>query len=172
MNIVVRKADVKDVPIISYLGRLTFSETFGDLFRDPQDLEDYLLRTFSVEKLQSSFQNSNNAFWLAFADEVPVGFGKLKLDQIEDEISQKRSSQLQKIYVLKDYLSMKIGLKTQEEMIKTAKDFGSELIWLSVLRENERAINFYLKNGFSKTGNHDFRIGKELFHFNIMTKDL
>ncbi len=171
-SITIRKAKALDADTISFLGKTTFSETFGHLFRDPKDLTDYLQRTFSKEKIEKSLQNTNNAFWLAFEDATPVGYAKLKLREDRDSIGLQNASQLQKIYVLKEHLSKRIGLKLQEEMLIEAKDFGSNIIWLSVLKENERAIGFYLKNGFDITGEHDFQIGKELFHFHIMTKAL
>lgn len=172
MSVEIKRANRQDVESISFLGRVTFSETFGHLFRDPQDLTDYLKRTFSEEKIESSFENSNNAFWLALEDGVPVGYGKLKCKEDLESIGLKDVSQLQKIYVLKDHLSKRIGLKIQEAMLAEAKKIGSKVIWLSVLKENERAIGFYLKNGFAIQGEHDFQIGKELFHFHIMTKNL
>ena len=54
--------------------------------------------------------------------------------------------QLQKIYVLKDFLSLKIGFELQNRLITKAKDDGFERIWLSVLESNERAIRF--RNNF------------------------
>ena len=43
---------------------------------------------------------------------------------------------------------------------------------LNIKTSNERAINFYKKNGFEKIGNHDFQIGKENFEFIAMKKKL
>ncbi len=67
---------------------------------------------------------------------------------------------------------MKIRLELQTKLIEKAKVHGSELIWLSVLKSNHRAIQFYKKNGFINIGNHNFQIGKEKFEFNVMSKIL
>ena len=72
----------------------------------------------------------------------------------------------------KRLLSMKIGFELQNLLLEKAKELGFEKIWLSVLDSNERAINFYRKNGFEAIGNHDFQIGKENFEFNAMSKVL
>ena len=74
--------------------------------------------------------------------------------------------------MLKDFLSMKIGLELQNLLLEKAKELEFEKIWLSVLNSNERALNFYKKNGFEKIGNHDFQIGKENFDFMAMEKEL
>ena len=168
----IRRAEPQDAQIISLLGRITFAETFGHLFRDQNDLQEYFERTFSVAKIRSGFINSNNLFWIATSNELPVGYAKLKLNSPSDFIDVQDVSQLQKIYVLKEFLAQKVGLKLQGEMLKAAKASGSTKIWLSVLQENKRAIRFYLKNDFQKIGEHDFQIGKESFHFHVMSKGL
>ena len=73
------------------------------------------------------------------------------------------------LFVLKDFLSMKIGFGLQDLLLKKAKELNFNKVWL-VLNSNERAINFYKKNGFEKIGNHDFQIGKENFEFIAMKK--
>ena len=85
---------------------------------------------------------------------------------------RKHLSIAKKIYVLKDFLSMKIDLELQNSLLATASERGFEKIWLSVLGSNERAINFYGWSGFEKIGDHDFQIGKEHFKFIGMLKSL
>ena len=165
-------ATSRDAATVAFLGRTTFGETFGHLFRDPNDLLDYYEGTFSEKKIEQSLKKENNLYWLAYADELPVGYAKLKLHSSSQFLEQKDVCQLQKIYVLKDFLSLKIGLKLQQELMNEAETSGSSYIWLSVLKENERAISFYEKNGFNKIGDHDFSIGKEDFDFMAMARKL
>lgn len=168
----IRRAHAADAQIIALLGRITFSETFGHLFEDHSDLLEYFGRTFSVDKIENSLKKKNNVYWLAMADKLPVGYAKLKLSSACQFLESDHSCQLQKIYVLKDFLSLKIGLGLQEELLAKAKESGASHIWLSVLNENERAIQFYIKNGFDKIGEHEFSIGKEDFNFTAMAKAL
>src|SRR5690606_37570602 len=128
------------------------------LYRDKQDLLNYYNATFSVEKIENGMVKPNNLFWIAFADRLPVGYAKLKLNSRSEFIDSGNICQLQKIYVLKDFLSMQIGSELQNILLKKAKELGFEKIWLSVLNSNERAISFYSKNGFTEIGNHDFQI--------------
>ena len=65
-KIEIRIANPNDAIVISLLGRITFTETFGHLFRDSKDLQEYLERTFSVDKIESSLGKAENVFWLAF----------------------------------------------------------------------------------------------------------
>jgi hypothetical protein len=171
-SINIRIAQKEDAPFIALLGRTTFTETFGHLFRDKNDLMEYYEQTFSVAKIRSSMQKPNNVFFIAFVDELPVGYGKLKLDSPSEFLDNGLVCQLQKIYVLKDFLSLKIGLQLQTKMIETAVKAQYDEIWLSVLHTNERAKRFYLKNGFRQIGEHDFSIGKEEFLFHVLSKKL
>ncbi|MBK9734414.1 MAG: hypothetical protein IPO92_05360 [Saprospiraceae bacterium] len=50
----IRRAKINEAACISLLGRITFSETFGHLFSDKQDLLNYLDQTFSVDKIENS----------------------------------------------------------------------------------------------------------------------
>nr|WP_299384678.1 GNAT family N-acetyltransferase [Allomuricauda sp.] len=167
-----REANIQDAPLIALLARITFSETFGHYFRDANDLESYYQRTFSVTKLKSSLAKNHNVFWLAYLDELPVGYAKLKLDSPSPFLDTVKVCQLQKIYVLKDFLARKVGVELQNTMLERAQSEGFEQIWLSVLKENLRAIRFYEKNGFKVLGDHDFSIGKEDFEFQVMAKEL
>ena len=168
----IRLARKEDAPFIALLGRTTFTETFGHFFRDQQDLIDYYNSTFSVQKIEGGIEKPNNLFWIAFANRLPVGYAKLKLHSNSEFVDSKEVCQLQKIYVLKDFLSMKIGLELQGALLDKAKELKFTQIWLSVLNSNERAIRFYEKSGFDEIGNHDFQIGKENFEFIAMNKEL
>ena len=171
-TIEIRLAKKEDAQCIALLGRITFTETFGHFFRDKQDLLNYYNSTFSVQKIEDGIKKPNNIFWIAFANQLPVGYAKLKLNSNSEFIESNNVCQLQKIYVLKDFLSMKIGFELQDILLKKAKELNFNKVWLSVLNSNERAINFYKKNGFEKIGNHGFQIGKENFEFMAMKKEL
>lgn len=170
MNI--RLATPQDAANISLLARITFSETFGHLFKIKQELLDYYETTFSVEKIENSLQKKENIYWIAFVKRLPVGYAKLKLNSTTTFSKETNSCQLQKIYVLKDFLSLKIGFELQHRIFEKAVEENYSQIWLSVLGANERAITFYQKNGFKLLGEGNFTIGSEHFDFIDMLKPL
>lgn len=168
----IRTAKKEDAALIALLGRLTFSQAFGDLFRDPLDLKAYLDTTFSVTKIENSLGKRNNVYWIAMVNGLPVGYAKLKLESPSEFVKAAPSSQLQKIYVLQEFLSMSIGRDLQNVLLNEARNSGSEHIWLSVYDGNTRAIAFYKKHGFDEVGSHQFSIGKQNFGFIAMSKQL
>lgn len=168
----IREATEKDAAAIALLARITFDEAFGFLFRNRKELLSYFDTTFSVEKIKSSIRKKSNVFWIAFVDDLPVGYAKLKLHSSNDFIEDKNTAQLQKIYVLKDFLAQRIGHHLQALLLQKAKESGAKSIWLSALHSNQRALNFYLKNNFKEVGAHTFSIGQENFLFKVMYKPL
>lgn len=161
----VRKATIEDARHIALLGRITFAETFAEYFRDKQDLFDYHEQTFGVSKITVSLQKENNRYWIAFWNELPIGYAKLKVSSATEFIETEEVSQLQKIYVLKEFLNKRVGKLLMDELMMSFNESDKIHIWLSVLKSNERAIQFYYKNGFKHVGEHLFQIGKEVFDF-------
>lgn len=169
-NIIIRKATLEDAAIVALLARITFDETFGHHFSDRNDLLTYFETTFSVEKIRSSIAKENNVFWLAFIDDLPVGYAKLKKYSPVDVLIDTNTAQLQKIYVLKDSIGKQVGPKLQEALFTEVVQLGIRNLWLSVLKTNDRAIRFYEKNDFKPVGEHLFSVGKETFDFYILLK--
>ncbi|MEZ4919329.1 MAG: GNAT family N-acetyltransferase [Saprospiraceae bacterium] len=169
-EIVIRKATPDDAALIALLGRTTFGETFRHYFNRPQDLLDYFEEAFSVAKIKSSLSKPTNVFWLAFVNELPVGYAKLKIDSHNEFIKGSKVSQLQKLYVLKDFLNKKIGSTLQEALFQEVRQINSDVLWLSVFNANARAIRFYEKHGFRRVDTYTFEIGQERFQFLVMEK--
>ncbi|MGY3794409.1 GNAT family N-acetyltransferase [uncultured Aquimarina sp.] len=171
MTITIRIATITDVEDISFLGKKTFDQSFGYLFNDKQDLLDYLERTFSLAKLKTSIGKPHNIYWIVLYDEKPVGYAKIQLNARSEFIVSNNSCKLQKLYLLQDYLSKGIGGQLQQLILKKAKE-SSDYIWLSVLKENTKAVSFYQRDNYKIVGEHPFSIGKENFEFWVMGRDL
>ncbi|MCB0431017.1 MAG: GNAT family N-acetyltransferase [Flavobacteriales bacterium] len=168
----IRPATADDAFLIALLARVTFTESFGYLFRDRRDLLAYYDRTFSEKKIADGLAKPGNRFFLAFYDRLPVGYAKLKLNCPSDFLDGEGVCQLQKIYVLRDFLSKKIGLSLYNELMRTAAKNKQMEVWLSVLSSNRRAVQFYDKTGFRKIGEHTFSIGRETFLFTAMSRQV
>jgi ribosomal protein S18 acetylase RimI-like enzyme len=168
----IRKANANDAEIISLLGRITFSDTFEVFFNQKKDLSDYLDNTFSVDKISNSLVKNENVYYVALLNNLPVGYAKLKLNSASEFVSFDKVCQLQKIYILTDFIATGIGKQLQNTLIEDATVLGNEYIWLSVLDENERAIKFYERETYEKIGTHIFQIGSQTFNFCVMGKRL
>ncbi len=170
--ITIRRATIKDSESISFLGKKTFDESFGYLFNDRRDLIGYLDATFSSLKIKNSIDKSHNIYWLVVDDDLPIGYAKLQLNAPSEFINDDKVCKLQKIYFLKSYVSQGIGSRLQEEVFNLAIKQGYTSLWLSVLKENEKAISFYERKNYKIVGEHLFTIGKQNFDFWVMAIQL
>lgn len=170
-NIEIHPATLQDAPIITQLGRQTFVDTFGHLFL-PEALEAYLNETFQLEKISNSLQKPYNHYFIAFSDAMPVGYVKIKINSITPEIQAERPVQLQKLYVLQDYISKKIGAALMQTILEMPAVQASDLLWLVVLQSNTHAIRFYEKFGFVNHCEYFHTIGANRFEYFILTKTI
>ena len=170
----IRNAEPKDAEIVALLARITFAETFGYLFENHRDdLRAYLDRTFAVDKMRRSLGKSLNRYWLAAAAGLPVGFAKLKyrspIPMAPMPLAQDGNvAQLQKIYVLREFVGQGIGKPLIETVLSDATSRNTDSVWLDVLKENNRAILFYQRRGFMLLGDDTYTIGAQTFAFHLM----
>ena len=169
MMIHIKKAACTDAPIISFLGKQTFQETFGELFT-ADELNEYLENTFGIKKLEESLLKPRNIFGIVYCLDKPVGYYKVKIGSGYDDPAVNNPVQLQKIYILKDYLDKKLGKALLEHIFALQEIKACDRIWLVVLQSNSRAIRFYENNGFSKLKRYYHRIGDHDLEYELMTK--
>lgn len=170
MDMQIRRAGLGDATALALLGRITFAETFGYLFREHEgDLRAYLDATFDVGKIENSLAKPENAYWLVLRDRLPIGYAKLKHPSPPPAGGTERAAQLQKIYILSAFLGRSIGRDLLRHVVDAAAGMAP-VLWLDVLHENERAIRFYRKHGFEPSGRDTYTIGAQRFLFQIMTR--
>jgi diamine N-acetyltransferase len=170
MTLDIVRAEPSDVAAVALLGRITFAETFGHLFhRHRDDLRTYLDATFDVAKTERSLGKPENTYWLACRNELPIGYAKLKHPSAPPGKPGRDAAQLQKIYVLREFLGTGVGRALRAPMLHAATHLAP-LIWLDVLSQNERAIGFYTTFGFAAIGDDTSTIGPQQFLFHLMAR--
>ena len=169
MDMQIRKAQLADAEVVALLGRITFRETFGYLFVDhASDLRAYLEHTFAVAKIRHSIEQPQNTYWLALIDRLPVAYAKFKFPSPAALLPAASVAQLQKIYVLKEFLGQGIGKPLLESVLEYVSSLKIDNLWLDVLKENSRAIRFYERHGFKVLGDETYTIGAQTFTFHLM----
>lgn len=169
MKLVIKKAAKNEAAILALLAQITFKEAFGHVW-DKAVLKNYLKHTFSVQKMQSSIEKSNNVFWIAYADELPAGYAKLKIYSPYEQLVDPKPAQLQKIYLLNDYIGNKIGQQLQEALFEQVRAEGIKTLWLAVWDGNDKAIRFYEKHGFKKETTYHYDFESMSFDYEVMIK--
>lgn len=156
----IRRAVAGDAKLLSDLSAVTFFDTFYGTCTD-EDMQGFIEQYFNEKQVNKELQNPNDFYFIAFIDGIAVGYIRMKEDESEvAEIKNHKGIELKRIYVLKEYLSQKIGAELMTFALNLAAEKGYELLWLGVWEHNQRAKEFYKKFGFEDTGfKHPFPIG-------------
>ena len=85
----------------------------------------------------------------------------LNFGQAQTEFNDNKALEIERIYVLKEFYGKKVGQVLYDKAFDIAKQAGADYLWLGVWEENQRAINFYKKNGFVEFDKHIFKLGDD-----------
>lgn len=78
----------------------------------------------------------DNIFWIVFYKQKAIGCAKIQLQTQSKFLKYRKVCKLQKLYILKDYVSKGIEAQLQKIIINKAIGNSYEYIWLSVLKSN------------------------------------
>lgn len=156
----VRKISVKDLSLLQAISQQTFVETFADV-NTKEDMNKYLSDSFNDERLTCELLNANSEFYFAEVNGQPSGYLKLNFGDAQTDIQDKNAMELERIYVLKDFIGKQIGQILLDKTLQRARETGVYYVWLGVWEHNHRAKKFYAKNGFVEFGRHDFWLGSD-----------
>jgi ribosomal protein S18 acetylase RimI-like enzyme len=168
----IRKATVLDATYIALLGRITYTESHGNFIENKQNLLDYYNTNYSVAQIKKELSDKNNIFWIVFSDELSIGFAKLCLNKNHENKPDKDYCKLQRLYLLNDFIALKIGSQLQEIILQKATELNFKKVWLTAYYKNIKGIKFYEKYGFKETGSIDFFVGDTNYENLIFTKNL
>ncbi len=159
-QIKINRANEGDAQLLSHLGEITFVETFAGTCTD-EDMQSFIKNVFPANVLMNELKDENDFYFIAFANDVPVGYMRLKEDYTDYPAMQKyKALELKRIYVKKEFHSKKIGAALMEYALQFAITKNYEALWLGVWEHNYKAQDFYKKWGFRDTGyTHNFPIG-------------
>ena len=168
----IRKATFSDATYIALLGRITYTESHGNYIDEKEDLLKFYNEYYSVSKIREELNDDENVFWIVFSDELPIGFAKLSLNQNYPELKITNACKLQRLYILNDFIGLKLGSQLQEIILKKARDLKFKNIWLTAYYKNTKGIRFYNKYGFKEMGEIDFVVGKTNYPNLVFNKKL
>jgi diamine N-acetyltransferase len=156
----IRIATAADTERISNIAIQTFVETYS-WYNSPENMRSYTGLHFSTEQTRLELDESTTCFFLAFESEIPVGYAKMRVLECPEEIKDKKHIEVERIYVLKKYQNRNIGYALMNQCINHARTHAFEILWLGVWEKNQRAIDFYIRMGFTPFGTHIFQLGND-----------
>lgn len=171
MELTFKKCTVKDAEVLRKFAAQIYFETFAPL-NTPEVMAAYLKHAFAEEKIRSELLDENSAFYFLYSGAELAGYLKLNEAPSQTDINDANSLELERIYVAAAFQHAGIGQVLMDKAVAVAGQRGKKYLWLGVWQKNEKAIRFYERNGFYKTGTHIFVMGDEEQTDYVMRKDL
>ena len=164
-----RLATPSDAAALAALGRLSFTETFGHLYR-PEDLAAFLAN-HSEERWAEELADPAYSVRLAEAKGKAVAYAKLGPPSLPFD-PRGRSIELRQLYVLAPWHGTGIAGALMDWAIGEAGARGAADLYLSVFVDNHRARRFYARYGFEYVGTYDFKVGGHVDEDHVMRLSL
>tara|TARA_X000000950_G_scaffold237113_2_gene288455 strand:- start:124932 stop:125495 length:564 start_codon:yes stop_codon:yes gene_type:complete len=158
INLRFRDGVVEDAERVADLGRLTFTENFGSVFKR-SDLDLYMDRYFSLEKVKKDLEDTECDYRLAEGGITLVGYAKVSPVTLPIQDDGKTRLQLHRLYVRGTRQGVGVGGILLSWAIERAKERGADELCLGVSADNLRAINVYESRGFVAFGKQTIHVG-------------
>jgi diamine N-acetyltransferase len=170
-QITICRAGIADAATLTALGITTFVDAFAADNRK-EDMDKYIAEEMNVGKITDELSDESNLFYLSYYNKVLVGYAKMRAIKKPKGLKAKHPIELERIYVLQDYQTKKIGAALLNFCLTYAFNHKHDVMWLGVWKNNHKAINFYKKWGFEFFGSHTFKLGDDVQTDELMMKEL
>lgn len=170
-GISVRTCNHKDVDTLVILGIKTFRDTFDD-YNSPQNMIRYINDKFTRKVIEHEMKQEGTVYFLASDGRKAVGYAKVRASHTPPQLDTTSALEIERLYVQRDYIGKRVGRLLLQTCIAHAKKKGVRTVWLGVWEQNERAIRFYEKHGFTRFGEHTFMLGDDAQTDWLMKKEI
>ena len=160
MDLSFKKCTLKNLVKLVEISKSTFINAF-EKDNNPLDFNSYIDFAFSQEKIKSELLNSNSTFYFTYFKNELVGYFKLNENEAQTEKFNKKTIELERIYVLKKFQNKQLGKHILLEIIRIVKTKQVSFLWLGVWEKNLAAIRFYERYNFKKFDTHFYYIGND-----------
>lgn len=151
------KAQTRDCELLADIGKQSFLDAHGKSAAK-EDIDAFVALNYSRKAFVKELSTLGNIYQIIYFNNQAVGFSKIVLNSPNTNIDQEQVTKLDRLYLLKEFYGYNLGDTLMSFNIELSKQNNQKGIWLAVWIENKRAINFYLKNGFTIVGSYDFKI--------------
>jgi ribosomal protein S18 acetylase RimI-like enzyme len=171
MDVTLRPCTSDDASALALVGQATFLETYVDVIAGGD-----ILRHCEIEHGRERYGQwlgkDGHAFWLAEAAMgAPVGYAMLSPPDLPIP-TQPNDAELKRIYTLSRYHGSGLGRRLLAAATEGARGQGAKRLLLGVYGGNDRAMAFYLRQGFTQVGVRKFRVGANVYDDLVLARSL
>ena len=166
-----RAPKAEDTQKLASLGRDTFIETFGPLYRK-EDLDHFLKKSYSDTVIATDLADPRLTHRVIEFQNELVAFIKVGPVHVPAKSPSPEAAEIWQIYVRQSFLGRGLGGCLMNWAMNYFESIEASEIYVSVFSENPKAIRFYEKYGFKKIDEYDFWVGAQIDLEWIMCKSL
>ena len=159
-NFLIRPAVMDDIDVLQKLSADTFIETYA-AYNTDEDMRLHVSEQFNPEQMMDELSSKENYFFIAFYEGEPAGYIKLRTAKQPPQLEGLKHIELERIYALKQFQGTGLGKLLIQQCVVTVNENNYEILWLGVWKQNEKAIQFYTKCGFTIFGEQVFTLGTD-----------
>lgn len=169
----IRKARSADLAELTELAERTFRDTFAVNNRKG-DVDAYVSESLSLRQYRAELSDPKNVFLLAYVceSEKIIGFAKLRANSSHSRSTAMRPIEISQLYVDKNFVGTGVGAMMMQACLNYANTASCDEVWLGVWEKNQRAIEFYERWEFGKSGTQPFVLGSDTQNDLIMSRSV
>ena len=162
-EISLRRATVDDAPALAIVGAGTLLEAFAGLV-DGRSLLQHCQKNHSIASYLHYLTEPETQAWLAVVQpgNAPIGYVLLTPPDLPLDDITPADIEVKRIYLFARFQGTGTGRKLMNKAIDIAREAGKKRLLLGVNADNETALSFYYRNGFTKAGVRKFQVGDTL----------
>jgi ribosomal protein S18 acetylase RimI-like enzyme len=166
----IRKAEERDA---SSLAAVSIEVWVNTYLRDGVSplFADYVLAEFTAQKFHNAIRNPDLAIWVSENRTGIDGFVKV-CSTATCPLPGCSPLEIMTLYVQPRHQSGGRGGALLRHALDHCRRLGAESAWLKVEAENRRAIDFYVRHGFTRIGSTDFVIADQAYENYVMRTNL
>ncbi|MDN6630960.1 MAG: GNAT family N-acetyltransferase [Staphylococcus equorum] len=168
----IERVKQSEVKILRALCMTTFRTTFEAGEYSDEDFNHYFNEAYAMEQLEKELLNKISFTYFYKEKNEIIGYFKLNVNDAQTEVMGDEYLELQRIYFLPQAQGSGKGSDVFDFAVTKAKELNKSKLWLGVWEHNAQAHRFYLKQGLTVTGEHQFYTGSIIDTDLIMEKYL
>jgi diamine N-acetyltransferase len=166
----IRRAEERDASSLAAVGIEVWLNTY---LRDGVSplFADYVLSVFTAQKFRNSIGDPDLAIWVSENRTGIDGFVTV-CSTAAPPLPGCSPLEITTLYVQPRHQAGGRGGALLRHALDHCRNIGGENAWLKVEAKNRRAIDFYLRHGFTRIGSTDFVIGDQAYENHVMRTNL
>lgn len=144
-----------DAALLANIGGTTLLQSHGHS-APAEVMQAYAKANFNTETCLAELMDGDNIFHAVFHKGQPAGYSKIVFGCAHPAVALQSVTKMERLYLLKEFYGLNLGHRLLQQAVELSAAQGERGLWLTVWKENGRAIRFYQKEGFEIAGESEF----------------